>query len=128
MSETLTLRGTLYGHSGWVTSIATTNEEVNMILSSSRDKTILAWQVDGTQEDYGFPRKSLRGHSHFVSSVVISSDGQFALSGSWDGCVVLPSTLPRSSFPPSRCSRTFCRDFHLARRLPGKYFLSTNLV
>ena len=30
------------------------------------------------------PRRSLVGHSHFVSDVVISSDGQFALSGSWD--------------------------------------------
>jgi len=29
-------------------------------------------------------RRSLLGHSHFVSDVVISSDGQFALSGSWD--------------------------------------------
>ncbi|KAF3948501.1 hypothetical protein CMV_025513 [Castanea mollissima] len=25
------------------------------------------------------------GHSHFVEDVVLSSDGQFALSGSWDG-------------------------------------------
>jgi len=31
-----------------------------------------------------YPRRSLVGHSHFVSDVVISSDGQFALSSSWD--------------------------------------------
>lgn len=30
-------------------------------------------------------QRAFRGHSHFVSDVVISSDGQFALSGSWDG-------------------------------------------
>merc|ERR550539_2215077 len=30
------------------------------------------------------PKKVLTGHNHFVSDVVMSSDGQFALSGSWD--------------------------------------------
>lgn len=32
----------------------------------------------------GKPVKSLHGHGHFVSDVVMSSDGQYALSGSWD--------------------------------------------
>lgn len=32
----------------------------------------------------GKPLKSLHGHGHFVSDVVLSSDGQYALSGSWD--------------------------------------------
>jgi len=89
MGETLTLRGTLTGHADWVTSIATTGEDTSLILSSSRDKTILVWQVDGREEQYGFPKKSLCGHSHFVSGVVISVDGQFALSGSWDGTLRL---------------------------------------
>ena len=31
----------------------------------------------------------MNGHSHFVSDVVISSDGQFCLSGSWDGTLRL---------------------------------------
>jgi len=30
-------------------------------------------------------KKRLKGHAHFVQDVAISSDGQFALSGSWDG-------------------------------------------
>ncbi|KAL6209580.1 hypothetical protein ACLB2K_020520 [Fragaria x ananassa] len=30
-------------------------------------------------------RRRLIGHSHFVQDVILSSDGQFALSGSWDG-------------------------------------------
>jgi len=34
---------------------------------------------------YGVPLKRLTGHSHYVQDVAISSDGQFALSGSWDG-------------------------------------------
>lgn len=35
------------------------------------------------------PHRALRGHGHFVSDVIISSDGQFALSGSWDGTLRL---------------------------------------
>jgi guanine nucleotide-binding protein subunit beta-2-like 1 protein len=31
----------------------------------------------------------LKGHSHFVQDVVLSSDGQFGLSGSWDGTLRL---------------------------------------
>merc|ERR550539_1725942 len=31
-----------------------------------------------------FQKKCLRGHSHFVEDVVISSDSQYALSASWD--------------------------------------------
>mmetsp|Transcript_10886 Transcript_10886/g.15055 ORF Transcript_10886/g.15055 Transcript_10886/m.15055 type:complete len:316 (+) Transcript_10886:71-1018(+) len=91
MSEALTLRGELRGHSDWVTSISTTAENPNMIVSSSRDKTCMVWALNnaGDGEDYGYPRRALKGHSHFVSDVVISSDGQFALSGSWDGTLRL---------------------------------------
>ena len=62
-----------------------------MLLSASRDKTVMVWDIIGSpmEEDYAKARRSLRGHSHFVSSVVISSDGQFALSGSWDGTLRL---------------------------------------
>lgn len=90
MGEHLTLRGELVGHGGWVTSIATTPEDPDLVLSASRDKTIIAWRI--TREEggsYGYAQKSLRGHNHFVSDVVISSDGQFALSGSWDGTLRL---------------------------------------
>lgn len=38
MGDQLTLRGTLVGHGGWITAIATTPEDPNMILSSSRDR------------------------------------------------------------------------------------------
>merc|ERR1712017_42829 len=79
------MRGCLEGHAGWVTSIATTNENPDMILSASRDKTVMVWQLTREDGNYGYPKKALRGHGHFVEDVVISSDGQFALSGSWDG-------------------------------------------
>jgi guanine nucleotide-binding protein subunit beta-2-like 1 protein len=88
-SERLVLRGVLQGHGGWVTSIATTPESPDMILSSSRDKSILVWNLTREDVNFGVPRRSLHGHSHFVQDVVISSDGQFALSGSWDNTLRL---------------------------------------
>jgi len=88
MGEQLSLRGELKGHAGWVTSIATHADNPNLVLSSSRDKTVMVWNIDGS-EDYGQPQRALRGHGHFVSDVIISSDGQFALSSSWDGTLRL---------------------------------------
>lgn len=51
---------------------------------SISDKTIISWKLTRDDANYGVPDKCLRGHNHFVSDVVMSSDGQFALSGSWD--------------------------------------------
>ena len=48
------------------------------------DKTIIVWQLTRDEDSYGYPKRILHGHNHFVSDVVISSDGQFALSSSWD--------------------------------------------
>lgn len=48
------------------------------------DKTIIVWRLTREEGNYGYMKKILKGHSHFVSDVVISSDGQFALSSSWD--------------------------------------------
>lgn len=89
MAETLTLKGTLKGHSDWVTSIATPLDNSDTILSSSRDKSIIVWNLSRDETNYGVPRRRLTGHGHFVQDVVISSDGQFALSGSWDGTLRL---------------------------------------
>ena len=59
----------------------------------STDKTIIVWELqdtdhgdmgDGVVPVAGVPRKCLKGHSHFVEDVVISSDSQYALSASWD--------------------------------------------
>lgn len=47
------------------------------------DKSILVWELERSESNYGYAKRSLRGHSHFVQDVVISSDGQFCLSGSW---------------------------------------------
>lgn len=101
MGEQLSLRGTLVGHNGWVTSIATTPEDPNMILSTSRDKSIIVWTLLREEGNYGYAKRALRGHNHFVSDVVISSDGQFALSGSWD------ATLRLWEINTGRCTRRF---------------------
>ena len=93
-SPILTLKGTLTGHKGWVTQIATHPRYPDMILSGSRDKTLIVWDLKPgltPREDTaaGVAKKSLRGHTHFVSDVVMSSDGQYALSGSWDSTLRL---------------------------------------
>ena len=103
MSESLRFLASLSGHKGWVTAIATSPENPDMILTASRgivpfnykiyffgsnsffsDKTIIVWQLTREDDSYGYPKRILHGHNHFVSDVVISSDGQFALSSSWD--------------------------------------------
>jgi len=85
----LVLRGELKGHNGWVTSIATTLQAPDMLLSASRDQSVIVWNLTREEEKYGVAQKRLTGHSHFVQDVAISSDGQFALSGSWDGTLRL---------------------------------------
>jgi len=82
--EQMTLRATLQGHGNWVTQIATTPQYPDMILSASRDKTLIQWHLTRDDTNFGVPHKMLKGHNHFVSDVVMSSYGQFALSGSWD--------------------------------------------
>jgi guanine nucleotide-binding protein subunit beta-2-like 1 protein len=90
MADSLVFRGQLSGHRNWVTSIATTYEQSNLVVSGSRDKKIMIWELtpggdeDGVGAGVGYARKSLGGHGETVSCVVLSSDGQFALSGSWD--------------------------------------------
>ncbi|XP_013406202.1 receptor of activated protein C kinase 1 [Lingula anatina] len=88
-TEQMTLRGTLGGHNNWVTQIATTPLFPDVVLSASRDKSLIIWRLERDEQNYGTTQKSLRGHNQFISDVVMSSDGQFALSGSWDGTLRL---------------------------------------
>lgn len=90
-SPSIISKGTLKGHNGWVTAIATSSDVNNdVVVSGSRDKTIITWTLDyqpGSSEQEasaGTPKRSLQGHSHFVNDLVLSSDGAFALSCSWD--------------------------------------------
>jgi len=89
MADHLVLRGELKGHKNWVTSIATTDTDATKIVTGSRDKTVIVWQLQNDGESLGRPLRALRGHSHFVSDVTLSSDGHFCLSSSWDGTLRL---------------------------------------
>ena len=80
----LILKGQLVGHNGWVTQIATNNRYPDLLLSSSRDKSLMIWKLLREESNYGVPQKRLKGHGHFITDVTLSSDGQYALSGSWD--------------------------------------------
>ncbi|KAJ3518937.1 hypothetical protein NM208_g14324 [Fusarium decemcellulare] len=73
MAEQLILKGTLEGHNGWVTSLATSMENPNMLLSGSRDKTLIIWNLTRDETQYGYPKRSLHGHSHIVSDCVRST-------------------------------------------------------
>ncbi|GAO49809.1 hypothetical protein G7K_3948-t2 [Saitoella complicata NRRL Y-17804] len=84
MADSLILRGTLEGHAGDVTALATSAENPDVLLSASRDKSIIVWNLTRDEASYGVPKRSLHGHNSFVSDVVISSDGMYALSASWD--------------------------------------------
>jgi WD40 repeat protein len=87
----LVLKGELKGHGGWVTAISFSAEQPDMIVSSSRDKSLIVWKLERKEglENFGVAQKRLTGHSHYVQDVAISADGMFALSGSWDGTLRL---------------------------------------
>lgn len=100
--EVLVLRGTLEGHNGWVTSLATTPAHPDLLLSGSRDKTLITWKLTGGEDNqYGVPKKSFRGHSHIVQDVTISADGAYALSASWD------KTLRLWDLESGECTKRF---------------------
>ncbi|KAF8105894.1 hypothetical protein N665_0152s0029 [Sinapis alba] len=72
-------------HTDMVTAIATPIDNSDTIVTSSCDKSIILWKLNKDEKSYGVAQHRLTGHSHFVEDVVLSSDGQFALSGSCDG-------------------------------------------
>lgn len=90
--------GNLEGHNDWITSIVTghsakENEESPVLLTGSRDRTLMIWKLTGAEEEadenannrlYGVPLKALTGHNHFISDVALSQDNCFALTSSWD--------------------------------------------
>ncbi|CAR29921.1 ZYRO0G20152p [Zygosaccharomyces rouxii] len=83
-AEFLVLRGTLEGHNGWVTSLATSAGQPNLLLSASRDKTLISWKLTGDDKQYGVPVRSFQGHNHIVQDCSLTADGAYALSASWD--------------------------------------------
>ena len=53
------MRGTLEGHEGWVTAIATPMSQPNsdILLSASRDKTVIMWKL--TRDEVRLLRRTL---------------------------------------------------------------------
>jgi guanine nucleotide-binding protein subunit beta-2-like 1 protein len=92
--EQLAFKGDLRGHKGAVTAIATHVNCPDLIISASRDKSIIVWKVDRDQseEQYAVPQKRLTGHNHFISDIALTMDSNnrlFILSGSWDNSLRL---------------------------------------
>merc|ERR1712037_189243 len=85
MTEQMTFKGSLKGHNGWVTQIATTPIFPDMLLSAARDRTIKLWNTVGVckftiQENC---------HTEWVSCVRFSPLPQtpVIVSAGWDKLV-----------------------------------------
>jgi len=97
----LSIRGNLKGHNGWVTCMKVGEEQVGpdeyreFLISGSRDHSLIIWDIKQNSSDadedkeWGVPRKILKGHSHFISDIDLSTDSRFCLSSSWDGTIRL---------------------------------------
>mmetsp|Transcript_10075 Transcript_10075/g.16989 ORF Transcript_10075/g.16989 Transcript_10075/m.16989 type:complete len:347 (-) Transcript_10075:130-1170(-) len=93
----LDYRGYLKGHGGWVTCMKVGEEEYapgqfrEFLISGSRDQSLIIWDLNASENDdnFGAPRKILKGHSHFISDLDLSQDSRFCLSSSWDGTIRL---------------------------------------
>ncbi|CAL9080514.1 unnamed protein product [Musa textilis] len=87
MEQIAVLRDTLVSHTDMETAIVVSAYFSPIVVSSTRDKSVLIWKIkdDGTV----VPHRRLTGHSHFVEDVGLNSDGQLAFSASWDGVVRL---------------------------------------
>lgn len=64
--------------------LETTCFEIKEVSIMFSDNTLIIWKLTRDDTNYGVPQKRLKGHSHFISDIVLSSDGNYALSGSWD--------------------------------------------
>lgn len=107
-----TLVTTLKAHKDEVTALAAGNatadvSESRMLISASRDKSILIWQLTPGEAEssrgqpFGTPFRALRGHNHFVSDIVLSKDNQHLFSASWD------KTVRHWELKNCTCSSTF---------------------
>ncbi|KAH9171184.1 guanine nucleotide binding protein beta subunit [Lactarius sanguifluus] len=100
MAESLRFLGSLTGHSNWVTAIATSSETPDVILTASRDKTIIfalssSWDHTLRLWDLntGLTTRRFVGHTSDVLSVSFSADNRQIVSGSRDRTIKLWNTL-----------------------------------
>jgi guanine nucleotide-binding protein subunit beta-2-like 1 protein len=91
LADALVLRGVLKGHDDWVTCLATTETDPTLVVSGSRDRSLIVWRLTGAGdgESMGVAERRLTGHRHHVSDLCLSNDGKYGLSASWDGSLRL---------------------------------------
>jgi guanine nucleotide-binding protein subunit beta-2-like 1 protein len=58
-----------------------TSNSPNMLLSGSRDKSLIIWNLTRDETSYGYPKRSLHGHSHIVSDCVRAAHDAEQLAG-----------------------------------------------
>ena len=66
--------------------------EDSILVSGSRDKTLIIWKLnskDKKPDEFGVPLKQLTGHNHFVTDLSISNDNFYVISSSWDNTLRL---------------------------------------
>ena len=88
-------RAILKGHNLAVTSIQV-SQDMKYLVSGSRDRTALVWDLLQQQGNWAKEDTRLVGHNHFVSSVCFSSDGTHLLTSSWDKTIRLWTLGERS--------------------------------
>ena len=97
-------KGNLTGHTDWVTGVATSHAHPNTVVTCSRDKKVIVWELTPNGEQPGVAKKALTAHNGAVSDLALSSDGNFALTsvcGIWQLVSLLrPSTLTLVMFSP----------------------------
>jgi len=84
--------GVLAGHNGMVTSLACASrvkDKKDILVSGSRDKTVMIWELVKKEDTYGVPKRSLTGHNHFIQDLALSCDGSYAITASWDNTLRL---------------------------------------
>lgn len=125
--------GHLKGHTDWVTAIETghpqnENEDTPVLITASRDKTILIWKFNNDYTDlnnFGKPVQSLTGHSHFISDLALTNDNNFLLSSSWD------KSMRLWDLKSSKTTQRFVDDGHTKEILScaishdGRFILSS---
>ncbi|KAK2946313.1 putative Platelet-activating factor acetylhydrolase IB subunit alpha [Blattamonas nauphoetae] len=81
-SDSFTSRGAFKNHGDWVTSICTAG---NLAISASRDRKVCIWNVNAPDsQDYMVPFRTMTGHNHFIQDMCLSSNGNYAITASWD--------------------------------------------
>ena len=86
----LTYKGQMTGHRGWVTSLTcpqTTDSSV-LVVSGARDNSVVSWAANPSrtslEDEVALPVRRLEGHSGFVQDVALTNNAEYALSASWD--------------------------------------------